>query len=445
MGQIYLRLNAMSLQYFGTDGVRGRALEPPLTLEETARWGRAWGTVAKSKGIKEMVVGWDPRCSSEPLAEAFLRGINGMLRAEILGIVPTPAVAWVTKRRTDSWGLMISASHNPPEDNGIKGFNGDGEKLSEEDEMAVERAFSSCKEVEPVHACLQADARELSHYIQHLGGITLPKDFKLVVDCAHGATAPWATHLLRGNVIWIGTPADGNRINVGVGSTHLETLQTAVRENNAQAGVAFDGDGDRCLLVDPNGEQVDGDQMLWLLAQDQKAQEMPIKGVVGTVMSNGGLENALKTIGIPLIRTPVGDKFMLRELAQRGWDLAAESSGHLIQKHVGPSGDGLATAIAVLRAILHKKPEERWSWQFRPWPLCVISLRALARKPIEECMELQKVNTSLEKTHGSKIRTVIRWSGTEPKLRLMVEAQESDLMHSAISDLERAASLDLGL
>lgn len=435
----------MALNYFGTDGVRGKALASPLTLEETARWGRAWGQVAQSRGIRELVIGWDPRTSSEPLAEAFLRGLDGLLHPEVLGMVPTPAVAWVTQRRPEAWGLMISASHNPPEDNGLKGFNSVGEKLSEEEEEAVETAFEATGPIGPHAADLQPDAAAVEAYLNHLGGLELPQDFTLIVDCAHGATAPWAPRLLRGAVEWMGCPEDGTRINVGVGSTHLEALQVAVRTRGAAAGVAFDGDGDRCLFIDAAGEVVDGDQLLWLLALDQHSRGESLPGVVGTLMTNGGLEAALRTLDIPLVRTPVGDKFMLRELGVRGWDLAAEASGHVIQKHVGPSGDGLATTLSVLQALLRRSPERRWDWCFRPWPLKLVNLVATERRPVEACSCLSETMAALETQHGEAIRMVVRWSGTEPKLRLMVEARETALMQETIGRLEKAARIDLAL
>ncbi len=435
----------MELRYFGTDGVRGKALASPLTLEETARWGRAWGQVAQSRGIRELVIGWDPRTSSEPLAEAFLRGLNGLLHPEVLGMVPTPAVAWVTQRRPEAWGLMISASHNPPEDNGLKGFNSVGEKLSEEEEGAVEAAFEATGPIGPHAVDLRPDAAAVEAYLTHLGGLDLPEDFRLIVDCAHGATAPWAPHLLRGAVEWMGCPEDGARINVGVGSTHLEGLQAAVRARRASAGVAFDGDGDRCLFVDAAGEVVDGDQLLWLLALDLHGRGEKLPGVVGTLMTNGGLEESLRTLDIPLVRTPVGDKFMLRELGARGWDLAAEASGHVIQKHVGPSGDGLATTLSVLQALLRRRPEQRWDWCFRPWPLKLVNLVAAERRPVEACAHLSETMAALEAQHGEAVRMVVRWSGTEPKLRLMVEARETGLMLDAIGRLEKSARMDLAL
>ncbi len=436
----------MNLTYFGTDGVRGLALASPLTLEETKRWGRAWAEVAQARGIQEMVLGWDPRTSSEPLARAFAHGVGDRLRLCVLGMVPTPAVSWVTDRRPQAWGLMISASHNPPEDNGIKGFDDHGEKLSEEDEAAIEAAFDSISDIEGTPRDLTCYPEHVEAYLDHLKGLDLPEGFKVVVDCAHGATAPWASRLLRGpGVRFLGVPADGKRINVGVGSTHMDSLQEEVRKTGSDLGIAFDGDGDRCLLVSPEEGLVDGDQLIWLLAQDLHAKHASLPGVVGTVMSNGGLEQALQDLDIPFVRTQVGDKFMLRELGKLGWDLAAEASGHIIQKHLGPSGDGLATAIACLEALLSRTPEQRWAWQFKPWPLKLVNIKAQERRQLEECTQLTRVAQDLEARFSSTMRVVVRWSGTEPKLRLMVEAQDEASMLDALQRLEQAARADLGL
>ena len=436
----------MALKYFGTDGVRGKAFDSPLTLEETARWGAAWAQVAVARGIGELVVGWDPRLSSEPLAEAFVSGIGGRLRLCILGLVPTPAVAYAAQQRPGAWGLMLSASHNPPEDNGIKGFDGSGEKLTEEDEAAVEEAYEGLAGIRAGRAALPQERAIAEDYIRQLEPLDLPADFSVVLDCAHGATAPWAPLAVRGGRIhWLGVPADGARINVGVGSTHLDGLAAKVRELGADLGLAFDGDGDRCLAVDPQGELVDGDQLLWLLAQDLHARGAALPGVGGTLMTNAGLEEALKGLGIPFVRTQVGDKFMLRELGRRNWDLAAEASGHIIQKHVGPSGDGLATALAVLRALIRRDPADRWSWRFSPWPLRLVNLVARDRRPVADCPRLVAAMAGLEAEHGEDVRIVVRWSGTEPKLRLMVEAKTAGLMDAALASLEIAARADLAL
>ncbi|HET8714719.1 MAG TPA: hypothetical protein VFM16_02765 [Holophagaceae bacterium] len=438
----------MDLKYFGTDGIRGQAYASPLTLEETTRWGAAWGRVARDQGIRELIVGWDPRLSSEPLWGAFRQGLGGGLELRVLGLAPTPAVAWTVAEATAAgrsvWGLMISASHNPPGDNGLKGFNGAGEKLSEAEELAIEAAFEAG--AAPAPGALVDQAESLEPYLAHLGGLDLPADLPVVVDCAHGATALAARRLLRGaGLHWLAAEPDGARINVGVGSTHLEGLKAEVAARGAAFGIAFDGDGDRCLMVDGAGQELDGDQMLWLLVQDRLAAGDPPAGAVGTVMTNGGLEAALEAAGVPFVRTPVGDKHLLRELAARGWDLAAEASGHLIQKRVCPSGDGLATALAVLTALLRRPAADRLGWTFRPWPQRLVNVVARERRPLEAMPALQGAMAEVAARHGSRARQVIRWSGTEPKLRLMVEAPEQALVDGALATLEAAARQDLGL
>ncbi len=437
----------MSLRYFGTDGIRGRALEPPLSLEDACRWGAAWAQTARTEGIERLVVGWDPRLSSESIFHAFRQGVGMRLEVLSLGMVPTPAVAWNVLRLGEqgrpAWGLMISASHNPPEDNGIKGFNERGEKLEEDQERDIEAAYDALQE--PTTILVEPRSLPVEPYLDHLLGVDLPAAFPVVVDCAHGAAAPWAPRRLRGQVRFLGVPADGARINVGVGSTHLASLQEEVVRSNAALGVAFDGDGDRCLLVDAGGRIVDGDQILWLLVQDllDRGQEVP--GVVGTLMTNAGLEAALADRGVPFARTPVGDKFMLREMGRRGWDLAAEASGHVIQRHLGPSGDGLATALEAISALLRRAPGERWTWGFRPWPQRLVNLLASERRPLADCPQLQAAQARLEAARGADLRIVVRWSGTEPKLRLMVEARSSDLVEQALAQLEEAVRQDLRL
>ena len=438
----------MSLRYFGTDGIRGVALRTPLTLEEVTRWGAAWAQVAREAGVERLVLGWDPRNSSGPMAEAFILGVGLSLKVLVLGMAPTPAVAWkvakLSREGAKTWGLMISASHNPPEDNGLKGFNELGEKLEEDQEEAIEAAFVELDE--PTTITAPPETLELRPYLEHLEGIDLPADFDLVMDCAHGATAEVARELFRGGDIhWLGVPADGSSINVGVGSTHLDALAAEVLARKAHLGIAFDGDGDRCLLVDSTGAVVDGDQMVWLLTQDRVACGDAPPGVVGTLMTNGGLAQALGKAGVPFVRTAVGDKFLLREMAKLGWDLAAEASGHLIQKRVGPSGDGLAAALAILRALLHRPVERRWAWTFEPWPQRLVNIKARDRKAVEACPALCEAMAAIDARWGDGVRQVVRWSGTEPKLRLMVEAQEVAWVDQALQELETASRLDLDL
>lgn len=437
----------MELQYFGTDGIRGRAFDSPLTLEEVSRWGKSWANLANSRGIQEFVIGWDPRLSSEPLVRAFLSGVGKIVRTCLLGIVPTPAVAYIAANKPFTWGLMFSASHNPPEDNGIKSFNNHGEKISEEEELALEAAFNrigTTSTSDAEHANLATQNTLINLYINHLNSVDLPDDMTVVVDCANGATAPWAQLLLHGkNIHWLGVPADGTKINLGNGSSNISYISNKVRELKADMGIAFDGDGDRCLMVDANGDLIDGDQLIWLIAQDLYKKQQPPSGVVGTIMSNSGLEEALFDLGIPFVRTAVGDKHMLRELARRNWELAAEASGHVIQKYISPSGDGLATALTAMRALISRSLPERWSWQFRPWHMQLVNLNAANHKPIESCQNLLNATKNLESKYGSEVRIVIRWSGTESKLRLMAETKSESITNEVLSILESAAQADL--
>jgi phosphoglucosamine mutase len=436
----------MALKYFGTDGVRGRAFEPPLTIEDAYRWGGAWASVAKENGVRTLVAGWDGRTSCAPFLRAFLAGFGNGAETVLLGVAPTPAVAWVTSRRPNAWGLVLSASHNPPEDNGIKGFDSKGAKLPEGIECALESAFDAMPDAPAIQGSdldLAIQQEDMEGYLTHLGGMHFPDSFPVVVDCAHGATAPWAPRLFTGAVQWIGVPTDGERINVGVGSTHLGALRKHLLATNAAAGVAFDGDGDRCLMLDDKGETVDGDQMLWLLAKEMKQRGGEPLGVIGTVMSNGGLEQGLNELGIPFVRTPVGDKYLVRELDSTGWDMAAEASGHLIQRHVGPGGDGMATALAVLRLIIEKPTERRWDWHFEQWPMQMVNLKVRQRKDLAACPALQSAIDGAKRECGGSVRLVVRWSGTEPLLRLMAEAKEQWRVEQAMGRLVDAAKADM--
>ena len=400
--------------------------------------------------MKRLVVGWDPRSSSGPMSEAFILGVGMGLKVLVLGMVPTPAVAWnvakLSAEGTKTWGLMISASHNPPEDNGLKGFNELGEKLEEDQERAIEAAFESWRSPPPSR--LPPERLDLEPYLAHLGGIDLPADFRVVMDCAHGATAPkrpWSSSAASASTGSACRPmAPGS--TSGVGSTHLDALSAEVVARGAQLGIAFDGDGDRCLLVDGQGQMVDGDQMVWLLAQDRLACGDAPPG-------RGGHPDDQRRPGpgpgpgraSPSSAPPVGDKFLLREMAKRGWDLAAEASGHLIQKRVGPSGDGMAAALAILRALLHRPADRRWAWTFRPWPQRLVNVMARDRRPVEACPDLVAAMAAIDARWGEGVRQVVRWSGTEPKLRLMVEAQETAWVDQALHELEAAARRDLAL
>ncbi|MEI8257438.1 MAG: hypothetical protein WCJ30_17325, partial [Deltaproteobacteria bacterium] len=424
--------------YFGTDGIRGAAYEPPLTIPDVMRWGAAWAEVARCHGVESLLLGWDPRESSLAMAEAFASGAERRITVRALGMQPTPAIALKVASTPGAWGVVVSASHNPPADNGLKGLDGSGEKLAEDIEEQVEAAY---RQVGPPGTLrpLQIEADGADAYLAHVDPVQLPDDFRAIVDCAHGATASFVRRALRGEGIrYRGVPADGARINVGVGAADLAGLQAVVKQTGANIGIAFDGDGDRCMAVASDGSVVDGDQILWLLVRARIAAGDPPAGVVGTVMSNGGLEAALRRAHVPFVRTAVGDKYLGRELRARGWDLAAEASGHVIQRRLGPTGDGIATAVTMLRELLRYRGESRWNWRFEPWPFRTVNVCVAERRPLERCVLLQQVIGSIGGLWGDSVRTVVRWSGTEPKLRLTVEGQDEARVAYALDALEHA-------
>lgn len=417
---------------------------PPLRLWDLARWGAAWAEVAGRSGARSLLLGWDPRLSSEAMARAFVLGVDGAMPVQALGMLPTPAVATITSQTPGAWGVVVSASHNPPDDNGVKGFDERGEKLSDAEEEQIEAAFDRVEVRAGEAPVLDIDESAAEAYLASINSIDLGDNLKIVVDCSFGATAPFAPRAICGGRIqWIGVPADGARINVGVGATNLAALQEAVRAGSADLGIAFDGDGDRCLMVDPKGEVVDGDQLLWLLVQSRIAAGEAPSGAVGTVMSNEGLARALASVGVPFVRTPVGDKFLIQELRARGWDLAAEASGHLIQRRLSPTGDGIRTALSALRALLARPAGERWAFRFAPWPMKMVNIVAPERVPLERCERLGEEESSIQRKWGSDVRMVVRWSGTEPKLRLMVEGANEAAVNEAVGRLCDAARADL--
>lgn len=409
-------------------------------------WGAAWARTARSKGIQAIVLGWDPRVSGAPMAAAFAEGVGGALAVHALGMVPTPAVACVTREIQNAWGVVISGGSGPPAENGLRGFDQNGEKLGEADEAAIEQVFDSLavEAVEIETRPLRIDSRGVQAYLSHINPVVLPDEFRMVVDCAHGAIAPYAPHiLLGGSIQWLSMPEDGERINVNVGINHLDALRAAVREFRADVGVAFDGDGDRCLMVDPGGGLLDGDQMLWLLVQRRIEDKDVPRGVVGTELSNEGLSRALAKARIPFARAGVGDKFLSRKLRELEWDLGAEPSGHVVQRRVLPTGDGLLTSATVLSELLHRKPAERWAFRFVPWVVRAMNINAPAVVPLETCKRLLHTKNLLEQARGAELRLVVRWSGREPKLRLLVEGKTAAVAGEALNQLTDAARADL--
>jgi phosphoglucosamine mutase len=432
----------MSRKYFGTDGIRGRVGEPPITPELVLRLGYAAGRVLAAESASHpgetpaVLIGKDTRISGYLLEAALEAGLSAAgVDVYLSGPLPTPAVAYLTRALRLSAGIVISASHNPFDDNGIKFFSAAGTKLPDSVEHAIERSMD-----EPL-ACVSSAELGKARRVNDAAGryiefckATFPneldlKGLKLVVDCAHGAgyhVAPPVFHELGAEVIAIGDDPDGLNINAGVGATHPEYLQAAVLEHHADFGIALDGDGDRLVMVDSEGRMYDGDQLLYVIALDYLRRGTMVGGVVGTLMSNFGFEQALSRSKISFARAPVGDRYVLETMQQKGWILGGENSGHIICLDKHTTGDAIVAALAVLRAL-----REQNTTLAAATADAALFPQRLINVPIRNgfdwrasdairCAEQEAVVI----LHGSG-RVLLRPSGTEPVLRVMVEAREA--------------------
>ena len=429
----------MKKKYFGTDGIRGRVGETPITPEFMLRLGWACGRVFSERSSEKVsvIIGKDTRVSGYMFESALEAGLVAAgANVKLLGPLPTPAIAMMTRSQNAAVGIVISASHNPYYDNGIKFFSGLGAKLSDELELAIEAALDIS--MQTVDSAQLGKATRLSdaagRYIEFCKA-TLPGQYTLkglnfVLDCAHGATynvAPAVFRELGANVTVIGAEPDGFNINEGVGSTATELLSQQVVETGANFGIAFDGDGDRVLFVDADGSLVDGDGLLYVLAMHRLAVGQSDPGVVGTQMSNMGLEIALGEQGVQLARTKVGDRYVRERMAAEGWQLGGESSGHLICGDVTTTGDGIVAALQVLKAIVasgRSLSDLLSGMKCLPQvminvPLPETSLDLTGDNPVSAiCREVE----SALKGRG---RLLLRPSGTEPVIRVMVEGDDA--------------------
>jgi len=446
----------MNKKYFGTDGIRGRVGETPITPEFMLRLGWACGRVFSERSADKVsvIIGKDTRVSGYMFESALEAGLVAAgANVKLLGPLPTPAIAMMTRSQNAAVGIVISASHNPYYDNGIKFFSGLGAKLSDELELAIEAALDIS--MQTVDSAQLGKATRLSdaagRYIEFCKA-TLPGQYTLkglnfVLDCAHGATynvAPAVFRELGANVTVIGAEPDGFNINEGVGSTATELLSQQVVETGANFGIAFDGDGDRVLFVDADGSLVDGDGLLYVLAMHRLAVGQSDPGVVGTQMSNMGLEIALGEQGVQLARTKVGDRYVRERMAAEGWQLGGESSGHLICGDVTTTGDGIVAALQVLKAIVAsgRSLSDLLSGMKRlPQVMINVSLPETSLdlagdNPVSAiCRE---VESALE----GRGRLLLRPSGTEPVIRVMVEgddAVEIKQLAEQVADVIRCA------
>ena len=444
---------------FGTDGVRGLA-NRDITADSALKLAQAaaivLGKEARSRGQKpKAVIGRDPRISGEFLAAAISSGLSSSgIDVFDAGVLPTPATAFLTADLDADFGVMISASHNPAPDNGIKFFSRGGHKLPDEIEDQIEAALEQ-KPLSPVgteigHVQRFADAED--RYLVHLLG-TLPNTLKgitVVVDCANGAASavsPVAFKDAGANVFVIGNDPDGHNINLGCGSTHLSALQAAVLENKADLGIAHDGDADRTLAVDATGAVVDGDQIMAILALAAKQRgDLARDTLVATVMSNLGLRLAMKQAGINMIETKVGDRYVLEEIREGGYTLGGEQSGHLIFSRFATTGDGILTGLqlAAEMASTGKSLKELAS-AMKVYPQVLINVSGVNKEAVETNSELQKIVAEATSDLGDNGRVLLRASGTESLVRVMVEAMESGTAQSWAERIARVVERELKL
>ncbi|MBC5766647.1 phosphoglucosamine mutase [Ramlibacter albus] len=440
----------MSRKYFGTDGIRGTVGTAPITPDFVLKLGHAVGKVLKrTEANPTVLIGKDTRISGYMLEAALESGLNSAgVEVVLLGPLPTPGVAYLTRAQRASLGVVISASHNPYPDNGIKFFSAQGTKLPDEWEEAVER------ELDEPPAWVGSGALGRSRRLEDAAGryiefckstfahdLTL-KGLKIAVDAAHGAAyhiAPKVFHELGADIVCMGCSPDGLNINDGVGATHPEALVQSVKENNADFGVALDGDADRVQMVDSEGRLFNGDELLYVMVIDRLERGEKVPGAVGTLMTNMAVELALKKRGVEFVRAKVGDRYVLEELEKRGWCLGGEGSGHLLALDKHTTGDGLVTALQVLKVRARSgRTLAQLLEGVTLFPQTLINVRLAPGQDWKKSEKLASETKQLESELNGSGRVLIRASGTEPVLRVMVEAADAKLAKSGAERLAQA-------
>lgn len=436
-------------KYFGTDGVRGKVGSYPITPDFALKLGWAAGKVLASQGSKMVLIGKDTRISGYMLESALEAGLAAAgLSAAFTGPMPTPAIAYLTRTFRAEAGIVISASHNPYYDNGIKFFSAKGTKLPDEIEEAIEAMLE-----QPMDCVESAELGKASRindaagrYIEFCKG-TFPahlglEGYKIVVDCANGATYHIAPNVLRelgAEVIEIGTDPNGLNINEKCGATDVTALQAKVVETKADVGLAYDGDGDRIMMVDHLGNKVDGDQILFIIAREALRSGQLKGGVVGTLMSNMSLEIALKMLGVPFLRANVGDRYVLEKMVENDWTLGGENSGHIIIADKNTTGDGIVASLAVLAAMAqHKLSLNELASAVKLFPQVLINVRFAGGDNPLESDAVKSVAAEVEKRLEGKGRILLRKSGTEPLIRVMVECQDAELAQQCAEEIAEA-------
>lgn len=436
-------------KYFGTDGVRGKVGTYPITPDFALKLGWAAGKVLASQGSRTVLIGKDTRISGYMLESALEAGLAAAgLTAAFTGPMPTPAVAYLTRTFRLEAGIVISASHNPYYDNGIKFFSSQGTKLPDHIEEAIEAMLD--QPMDCVESAELGKARRINdaagRYIEfckstfpaHLG----LDGYKIVVDCANGATYHIAPNVLRelgAEVIEIGATPNGININEKCGATDVKALQEKVLETKADVGLAYDGDGDRIMMVDHLGNKVDGDQILFIIAREALRSGQLKGGVVGTLMSNMSLEIALKMLGVPFVRANVGDRYVLEKMVEHGWTLGGENSGHIIIADKNTTGDGIIASLAVLSAMVqHRLSLNELASAVRLFPQVLINVRFAGGANPLDSEAVKAVAADVEKRLEGKGRILLRKSGTEPLIRVMVECEDGALAKQCAEEIAEA-------
>ena len=445
-------------KYFGTDGVRGVA-NSELTPELAFKLGRFGGYVlTKDKERPKVLIGRDTRVSGHMLEGALVAGLLS-IGAEVmrLGVISTPGVAYLTKATGAQAGVMISASHNPVADNGIKFFGPDGFKLSDEQELEIENLMDL--EVDDLPRPVGADLGQVNDYfegsqkyLQHLKQ-TADEDFSgihVALDCAHGATSSLATYLfadLDADLSTMGASPNGLNINEGVGSTHPEALAEFLKEKGADVGLSFDGDGDRLIAIDENGEIVDGDQIMYICAKYMKEHGQLKQGtVVSTVMSNLGFYKAVEVQGIHSVPTAVGDRYVVEEMRKSGYNLGGEQSGHIIFLDYNTTGDGLLTGVQLINIMkITQKPLSELASEMKKFPQKLVNIRVKDKYHVTDNEKVKSVIAEVESEMNGDGRILVRPSGTEPLVRVMAEASTEELCEAYVSRIADVVKEEMGI
>ena len=447
----------MSRKYFGTDGIRGTVGQHPITADFMLKLGYAAGKVLthNTKVKKRVLIGKDTRVSGYMFESALEAGlIAAGVNVDMLGPMPTPAIAYLTRAFRASAGIVISASHNPVADNGIKFFSADGFKLDDDIELEIEALID-----QPLitnDSFTLGKARRISdatgRYVEFCKG-SLPSQFnlagfKIVLDCANGATynaAPKVFKELGAHTITMATEPNGFNINDKCGSTYMEGLCARVVEENADFGIALDGDGDRVLFSDADGEIVDGDELIYIIAQHRLQSGQGCNGVAGTLMSNLGLELALKDLNIPFLRTKVGDRYVVEALKDNDWNLGGEASGHVLCSDLNTTGDGIVAALQVIRAISDSgKPLADLKLGMSKFPQTMINVRLAKKVDITENNAINAAVAEAEQKLAGRGRILLRPSGTEPLIRVMAEGDDQALVEQQVKAIAKIVEQQVG-